>query len=180
MRRARATRGGLWAVKRRAQRVGLAAALRVAAARLALLSERAGTMRWVVLGVSALFIAAFAWSFVEQATMTEAKRQRLEQQAAARREETRQKNASQDKRRADEQQQAKYERLVCRTARVCQKYATVRQECAVAGNFKNCVHVKMNMDYGFLESSCRDDGTVAWETEQPNMIACFFKTMIPD
>jgi hypothetical protein len=82
-------------------------------------------MRWVVvLSVFALLIAAFAWSFVEQATMTEAERQRLEQQAAARREETKQKDAAREKRRAEEQQQAKYEKLVCRTARMCQQYAT--------------------------------------------------------
>src|SRR5207245_1277832 len=128
--------------------------------------------------LSGLLIGAFAWGFVDKATITEAELRRRAEAAAASSEKIRQEDAAREKRRAEEQRQWRQELEQCRTARICRKYATVRQECAIAGNFKNCVQVKMNVDYSLLQASCRDDGTLA--SEQPNTIACFFKMMVPD
>jgi hypothetical protein len=74
-------------------------------------------------------------------------------------------------------QQAQQKRALCKAADTCKKYATVRQECAVAGSFKNCISVKMNISYGTLETSCNNDGTVYTLQEVPNAILCSFLTL---
>jgi len=70
---------------------------------------------------------------------------------------------------------------LCETANVCKKYGRVRQDCAVAGNFKNCVQVKMNVSYATLETDCNDDGTPRWQppNAHTNAIACFFTLNLP-
>ncbi len=75
---------------------------------------------------------------------------------------------------AEQAQRAKErESQLCSLVPVCRKYGEVRQECAVAGNFRNCVMVKMgNSDF----SDCADDGTIAdaSSSETPNRLSCFF------
>ena len=65
------------------------------------------------------------------------------------------------------------ESQLCSLVPVCRKYGEVRQECAVAGSFRNCVMVKMgNSDF----SDCADDGTIAdaSSSETPDRLSCFF------
>jgi hypothetical protein len=73
------------------------------------------------------------------------------------------------------------QKAVCETVNVCKKYGTVRQDCAVAGNFKNCVQVKMNVSYATLETDCNDDGTPRWQPANvhTNAVACFFALNLP-
>jgi hypothetical protein len=73
------------------------------------------------------------------------------------------------------------QKVLCETVNVCTKYGRVRQDCAVAGNFKNCVQVKMNVSYASLEMDCNDDGTPRWQpvNVHTNGIACFFALNLP-
>jgi hypothetical protein len=93
-----------------------------------------------------------------------------------------------EQRKAEEAEQAKEtkeakqarRKAYCETADICTKYREVRQECAVAGDFKNCVTVKMgdNMSYAALAMNCNDNGTVRWEpTNAPGAVECFFRTL---
>ena len=73
------------------------------------------------------------------------------------------------------------QKAFCETVNVCKKYGTVRQDCAVAGNFKNCVQVKMNLSYATLETDCNDDGTLRWQPANvpTNAVTCFFALNLP-
>jgi hypothetical protein len=65
------------------------------------------------------------------------------------------------------------ENFICDLVNACKKYATVRQECAVAGNFKNCVNIKMGRDDW---SYCSDDGKLpGWE--QPPAPRCWVRSV---
>jgi hypothetical protein len=84
--------------------------------------------------------------------------------------------------RTPEQKAAKatFIKTYCQTINVCKKYGTVRQECATAGSFKNCINVKMgdSASYSGLEMDCNNDGTIRWQpTDAPSMFECFFRTI---
>lgn len=49
---------------------------------------------------------------------------------------------------------------LCQEVDRCAKYGTARQACAVAGDFKNCVSVKMNGDVNAITLECNEDGTL--------------------
>jgi hypothetical protein len=63
---------------------------------------------------------------------------------------------------------------MCRVKRACERYGTVRQECATAGDFNNCISVKMGNDADKV-GQCVNDGSVALlSTDQmPNAVECF-------
>jgi hypothetical protein len=68
-----------------------------------------------------------------------------------------------------------YKKDLCHIKLVCAKYGAARQECAVAGNFDNCVNVKIgDKDNNDLQY-CLNDGTVNLRQNQdmPNVIWCF-------
>jgi hypothetical protein len=83
---------------------------------------------------------------------------------------------------AEKAQRAAQAEKAQRTLRItmctCKRYAAVRQECAVAGNFENCIKVRMMGDsmttYDDLANNCADDGTVRWQPEKvPSSVQCF-------
>ena len=51
------------------------------------------------------------------------------------------------------------QRALCNQQTICTKFATARQECATAGNYKNCVDIKMGTDAMDLYP-CMNDGRV--------------------
>jgi hypothetical protein len=65
----------------------------------------------------------------------------------------------------------------CRLQSMCAKYGEVRQQCAIAGNFNNCVTVRMGgADIGRYD--CTDDGKIVWKgpvpADMPNRLECLF------
>jgi hypothetical protein len=66
------------------------------------------------------------------------------------------------------------DRYLCHLESVCENYSTVRQDCATAGNFDNCVKVKMGDDDVPLIDSCTNDGKLAYPPEKmPSSLLCF-------
>jgi hypothetical protein len=68
----------------------------------------------------------------------------------------------------------------CRLQSMCEKYGEVRQRCATAGNFDNCIKVKMG-SANIGKYDCTDDGKVAWigstPADMPNRLQSFFSEM---
>ena len=95
----------------------------------------------ILIGIAGIIVvtlrAPTAPRFTEQ--QIEAYKAQTEAYEARKQQEEQQKAAKAAKDRA----QAVKDRALCNIASVCKKYGTVRQDCAVAGNFKNCVQVKM-------------------------------------
>ena len=64
---------------------------------------------------------------------------------------------------------------LCHRQMVCSAYSSVRQQCAIAGDFNNCVSIKMGNDAMF-QYSCTVDGSVINEIDRanmPNTIECW-------
>lgn len=67
------------------------------------------------------------------------------------------------------------ERYLCRIESVCEKYGKVRQDCATAGSFDNCIRVRMGDDDVGLVDACTNDGNVLYPSEHmPSGLRCFF------
>ena len=78
-----------------------------------------------------------------------------------------------------EEQKAESERKqsLCRMAAACKKYSEARLECATAGNFKTCLHIKMATDASYSGiCSGFDEGApaVPLPQETPNWFECLF------
>jgi hypothetical protein len=75
----------------------------------------------------------------------------------------------QDERRA---QKAEYNDYWCHKQLICNRYRSARQECAVAGNFENCLHVKIGADFS-ATGSCSEDGELLdTPIDMPNIAEC--------
>jgi hypothetical protein len=70
--------------------------------------------------------------------------------------------------------------LLCREAAACKKYSEARLECATAGNFINCLRIKMGED-AIYSGVCGgfDEGApaVPLPPETPNAFQCFLRRM---
>ena len=55
----------------------------------------------------------------------------------------------------------------------CQRYGAARQQCAVAGDFSNCMKIRMGEEYQFVSEYCTDDGKVRGVTDMPSAVECF-------
>jgi hypothetical protein len=72
--------------------------------------------------------------------------------------------------RAEETQR---KRSVCHDEWVCTQYGSARQECATAGNFDNCISVKMGDQDAALTGMCTNDGELQDPpTHLPNVVEC--------
>lgn len=77
-------------------------------------------------------------------------------------------------REASEQQRT---RSLCQAAELCRKFGEARQACATAGNYKNCVDIKMGKDATDLYP-CMNDGHVwAEPADMPNRFQCFIQSI---
>jgi len=70
--------------------------------------------------------------------------------------------------------------FLCRAAAACKKYSEARSQCAVAGNFKTCLRLKMGDDASYSGMcSGYEDGAAAvpLPPETPNAVDCFFRNL---
>ena len=70
---------------------------------------------------------------------------------------------------------SQYEDALCHAQFICAKLSDVRQQCAIAGDFKNCVTVKMGDVY--YDYACLNDGQVAGvdRAKMPNQLECLLR-----
>ena len=63
---------------------------------------------------------------------------------------------------------------LCHLKAACTKYGDSRQGCATAGNFDNCMTVKMgDVDLSMVKASCSNDGAlIDPPVDLPNDVAC--------
>lgn len=67
------------------------------------------------------------------------------------------------------------DRSLCRLKSTCQRYASVRQECATAGNFATCIDVKLGDDASLI-SACRNDGGLVYPpSDLPDAVSCWVR-----
>jgi hypothetical protein len=72
---------------------------------------------------------------------------------------------------------AERQKSLCNQQTICTKFAVARQECATAGNYKNCVDIKMGKDAMDLYP-CMNDGRVWGEpADIPNRFQCFIQSI---
>jgi hypothetical protein len=72
-------------------------------------------------------------------------------------------------------QAAERTKMLCALRATCSRYGEVRQQCAAAGDFKNCIRVKMGAGDFDQTDSCTEDGNIAIapESEIPDRVSCF-------
>jgi hypothetical protein len=101
-----------------------------------------------------LLVSFFVWEFIKQPTPENA---RIVDPAATQQQ-------------ASERQRTQ---SLCHQQALCRKFGEARQECATAGNYKNCLSIKMGDDAMDLYP-CMNDGT-AWGAPKdiPNRLTCF-------
>ena len=60
---------------------------------------------------------------------------------------------------------------VCKAKETCQKYAVVRNECALAFNIEKCIDTRMAGKMYFM---CSPDGRSSWSEDliEPNYLTC--------
>ncbi len=76
--------------------------------------------------------------------------------------------------RVRDEQTARQERVtsLCRAWQTCQDYSSARQECAVAGDFNNCLRIKLGEDIARV-SDCASDGNLLYPpSDMPNRLEC--------
>jgi hypothetical protein len=63
---------------------------------------------------------------------------------------------------------------LCSTKTLCEQFASTRQACATAGNFKTCMSIKM-ADFSTAQDECNVDGTLIFQpADLPNYFECLF------
>jgi len=55
---------------------------------------------------------------------------------------------------------AKLLALQCEERSICAEYAEVRQECATAGSYRNCMSIKLSHGWPWASDGCNPDGSV--------------------
>ncbi len=122
----------------------------------------------VVLGISILITGIpTAQEIRADEAAAQAQLEANQREAQARTEDEAQRQAAA----AANREQDKY---FCRLETVCEKYGRIRQECATAGSFDNCIKVKMGDDDAGLTNSCTNDGNVLYPAAQmPNSLRCW-------
>ena|SRR6516162_5399454 len=79
------------------------------------------------------------------------------------------------------EKQKEFKLSLCRAAAACKKYGGARLECARAGNFQNCLRIKMGDDSYPYAGTCsgNDLGAPAMPLplNTPNAVDCFFRTL---
>ena len=69
---------------------------------------------------------------------------------------------------------AERSRSLCKLQAVCARYGAARQQCATAGNFENCINVKIGDDDFDEIGSCTNDGSIRYPPDDvPNHLECF-------
>jgi hypothetical protein len=64
---------------------------------------------------------------------------------------------------------------LCHLKSVCAKYNSARQECATAGNFANCISVKIGDRDSSLVAQCTNEGNLSYiPADLPNSVECLY------
>jgi hypothetical protein len=61
----------------------------------------------------------------------------------------------------------------CKAKSICKTYGRVRQECATAGNYKNCLRIKMGSEAYEIIDMCTEEGETV-DPSPPSAVDCFF------
>jgi hypothetical protein len=80
-------------------------------------------------------------------------------------------------RQQQEQLDLEIEKYLCRKMAACRKYDQARLQCAAAGNFKNCLRIKLDNDLSLVDPcGGNDEGRPAasLDPRTPNALRCFF------
>ena len=73
--------------------------------------------------------------------------------------------------------EAEVKRQLCLYKRVCRKYASSRQDCAVAGDFQNCLQIRMGGEMRFVSECTNDGGIKNLNTDSmPSMLECIMSS----
>ncbi len=64
--------------------------------------------------------------------------------------------------------------FLCHVKSLCAQYSIARQQCAVAGNFDNCVSVKMGNDLQSVGMCTNEGGLLNSPTDLPSAMQCLF------
>ena len=124
----------------------------------------------VAMLIVASFVCGFIWFGIH--TLTETPQETKARETAQAQEAV--ENAAISARATAEHEAAKNrDRLLCKAKVVCARFAEVRQECAAAGNFRNCIQVKMGDEDYELIGSCANDGQLIGASSLPNSVDCF-------
>jgi hypothetical protein len=84
--------------------------------------------------------------------------------------------ADQRMREQEAQERREYDLYLCRMKDACSKYDRVRLECAVAGDFRTCLRIKMGDDVHFVDvcSGYNAGGpAVPLDPQSPDAVRCF-------
>jgi hypothetical protein len=57
---------------------------------------------------------------------------------------------------------------LCKLRAICVSYSRARQDCATAGDFNNCINVKMGYDFSQV-NNCTNDGDILYSLYSPQM-----------
>jgi hypothetical protein len=69
-------------------------------------------------------------------------------------------------------------KALCAQQAICTKFAEARQACATAGNYKNCVDIKMGSDATGGLYPCMNDGHIWNEPpDMPNRFQCLLSAI---
>lgn len=73
---------------------------------------------------------------------------------------------------------------MCYEKTVCHEYSAARQDCATAGDFENCLRVKMGVKKFDIVGGCTNDGGVGWrshppEADIPDWLECAIRGVLP-
>jgi len=71
---------------------------------------------------------------------------------------------------------AAWRNATCKQMNSCQRYGVARQQCAVAGDFNNCIKIRTGQEYRFWSANCTDNGGVRGVTDTPSTVQCFIST----
>lgn len=65
---------------------------------------------------------------------------------------------------------------LCHQEAVCERYGPARQECATAGNYNNCITIKLGSLDASTVDACTEDGKLAFRpSDMPNGAVCWVK-----
>ena len=118
--------------------------------------------------IGGLFLFAFAAGVYRQFVPLTPGEVRAEQQAELASAEA---SSAAQQRQSVATESAKY---ICHLKSVCENFAQARQDCAMAGNFDNCIKVKLGDENAALVDVCTNDGKLLYPPDQmPDFLSCF-------
>jgi hypothetical protein len=136
----------------------------------AIFAKRRPEITLFVASFVALYLGLALWVFIERLKETP---QQTQAREMAERQTASEQYAAEERAEAKRKAVRERHQLLCKVKSLCARHGQIRQECATAGNFENCIRVKMGDENYELVSSCTNDGHMDASLE-PGAVACFF------